>query len=247
MLSAECRLTAAESQADLANSPVAGASLSTQHSALGTRSLFVTLEGGEGAGKSTQARALAERLRAAGREVVQTREPGGTPLGEIVRSLALHHATAEGAPPVQIGQIAELLLFAASRAQLVEAVIRPALDRGAVVLCDRFTDSTLAYQGHGRGIDLDTIARASSIATGGLTPDLTVLLDLPVETGLARRLGETAPDHFEREALAFHERTRAGFLGLAAAAPDRWLVLDATRPPAALTDAIWQRLVPLVQ
>jgi dTMP kinase len=206
----------------------------------------VTLEGGEGAGKSTQARALAERLRSASREVVQTREPGGTPFGEIVRTLALHHAVAEGAPPVQFGQTAELLLFSASRAQLVEAVIRPALHRGAVVLCDRFTDSTLAYQGYGRGIDVELIARANAIATGGLTPDLTVLLDLPVETGLARRLGEAAPDHFEREALAFHEGVRAGFLALAAAEPDRWLVLDATQPPATLTATIWERLSPLL-
>jgi dTMP kinase len=206
----------------------------------------VTLEGGEGAGKSTQARALAARLGALGREVVLTREPGGTPFGEIVRTLALHHAARPADPPVDVGERAELLLFAASRAQLVEAVIRPALHRGAVVLCDRFTDSTLAYQGYGRGISLEVIRQANAIATGGLSPDLTVLLDLPAEAGLARRLGEAAPDHFEREAIAFHERLRAGFLTLAAAEPGRWLVLDALRPPAELTDAIWVRLQPLV-
>jgi dTMP kinase len=205
-------------------------------------SAFVTLEGGEGAGKSTQARALAERLAAAGRTAVLTREPGGTPFGEIARALVLHHALSAGGEPVPVGETAELLLFAASRAQLVDSVIRPALERGMVVICDRFADSTVAYQGYGRGIDLDEIASANAIATRGLRPDLTVLLDLPVATGLERRLGERAPDQFEREALAFHGRVRDGFLALAAAEPDRWLVVDAAQPPAVVTDAIWARL-----
>ena len=206
----------------------------------------MTLEGGEGAGKSTQARALAARLAAIGRAAVLTREPGGTPFGEIARALVLHHALAEGGERFELDQTAELLLFAASRAQLVDAVIRPALARGAVVICDRFADSTVAYQGYGRGIPLAIIDQANAIATRGLVPDLTVLLDLPVEVGLARRRGEAAPDHFERETLAFHERIRAGFLALAAAAPGRWLVLDAQQPPDAITDAIWQRLAPLL-
>jgi dTMP kinase len=203
---------------------------------------FLTLEGGEGAGKSTQARALAQRLAVAGRDAVLTREPGGTPVGEIVRRLVLHHALVADGERVPVGGTAELLLFAASRAQLVDDVIRPALERGAVVICDRFADSTVAYQGYGRGIDLAAITQANAIATRGLTPDLTVLLDLPVETGLARRRGERSPDQFEREALAFHGRVRDGFLALAAAEPDRWLVLDARHPPPALTEAIWARL-----
>jgi dTMP kinase len=205
-------------------------------------SALVTLEGGEGAGKSTQARALRERLAVAGRTAVLTREPGGTPFGEVARTLVLHHALAEGGERVPVGETAELLLFAASRAQLVDDVIGPALERGEVVICDRFVDSTMAYQGYARGIDLDVIARANAIATRGLKPDLTVLLDLPVEIGLARRLGERAPDEFEREALTFHGRVRDGFLALAAAEPKRWLVLDGRQPPAVITEAIWMRL-----
>jgi dTMP kinase len=208
--------------------------------------MFITLEGGEGAGKSTQARALADRLRALGREVMPTREPGGTPFAEVARTLALHHAVRPDAEPLRIDATAELLLFAAARAQHVDELIRPALARGAVVLCDRFTDSTVAYQGHGRGLDLETIDRLNQIATRGLRPDLTALLDLPVAVGLARRHGERAPDHFEREHAAFHERVRTGFLALARAEPDRWLVVDATLPPAAVTEAIWRRLEPLL-
>jgi len=204
--------------------------------------MFITLEGGEGAGKSTQARALARRLEAIGRTVMLTREPGGTPFGEIARSLVLQHALAEGGERFDLGETAELLLFAAARAQHVDEVLRPALARGEVVICDRFTGSTLAYQGYGRGIPLDAIDQTNAIATRGLTPDLTVLLDLPVEIGLARRLGERAADHFEREAVGFHERIRRGFLTLAARAPDHWLVVDAAQPPESVIDAIWLRV-----
>ena len=208
--------------------------------------MFITLEGGEGAGKSTQARALAERLREAGRTVVLTREPGGTAFGEIARSLVLHHALTEGGDRFALGETAELLLFAADRAQHVDEVLRPALGRGDVVICDRFTDSTVAYQGYGRGIPLDAIEQTNAIATRGLVPDLTVLLDLPVDIGLARRLGERAADQFEREAREFHQRIRRGFLTLAARDPGRWLVVDAARTPDAVTDAIWPRLSALL-
>lgn len=204
--------------------------------------MFITLEGGEGAGKSTQARALAERLRAAGRAVVLTREPGGTAFGEVARALVLQHAVAAGGARFALGEMAELLLFAAARAQHIDELIRPALDRGEIVICDRFADSTLAYQGYGRGIPLESVHQANALATRGLTPDLTVLLDLPVAAGLARRLGESDPDQIEREALAFHERLRAGFLALAAREPRRWLVVDAGQPPEAITDAIWTRV-----
>ena len=206
--------------------------------------MFITFEGGEGAGKSTQARALADRLRADGRAVVLTREPGGTPFGEVARSILLHHRVVDGGERFRLDETAELLLFAAARAQHVDELIRPALARGEVVICDRFADSTLAYQGYGRGIPLDRINQATALATRGLTPDLTVLLDLPVEVGLARRRGESAPDHFEREEMAFHTRIRDGFRALAAAEPRRWLVVDAQQPPEATAATIWARLAP---
>jgi len=209
--------------------------------------ILVTLEGGEGAGKSTQARALAARLEAIGQPVVLTREPGGTAFGEIARTLVLHHALNEGNAAFRLDETAELLTFAAARAQHVDELIRPALVRGAVVICDRFADSSVAYQGYGRGIALALIEQANTLALRGLRPDLTVLLDLPVEIGLARRRGESAPDEFEREDVAFHERLRAGFLTLAAAEPDRWLVVDARQTPAQITETIWARLSALLK
>ena len=204
--------------------------------------MFVTLEGGEGAGKSTQLRALADRLSAAGRRVTVTREPGGTPFGQVARSILLHRTATEGGEPFRLDETAELLLFAADRAQHIDELIRPALERGDTVLCDRFTDSTIAYQGYGRGVPLDRIRQSITLATRGLTPDLTLLLDLPVQIGLARRLGERPPDQFEREAHDFHSRVRDGFLTLAAAEPSRFLVVDATLSPEAITDLIWARL-----
>ena len=184
---------------------------------------FIVIEGGEGAGKSRLLAALGERLSASGREIVLTREPGGTPLGEQVRSLVVRD--------VAVGDhLAELLLFEAARAHHVATVIRPALERGALVLCDRFAASSVAYQGYGRGLGRDIVERANAIATGGLTPDLTLLLDLPVEAGLARRAGEGAANHFDRETVAFHERVRAGFLELAREAPDAWRIIDAAQP-----------------
>ena len=201
---------------------------------------FVTLEGGEGAGKSTQIAALAHLAAGAGTgasiEVVTCREPGGTPLGERLRAALF--AAAEGETPPT--PAAEILVFTAARAQLVAEVIRPALARGALVICDRFADSTVAYQQYGRGLDASMVEAANRAATQGLAPDLTVLLDLTPEQGFAR--GERGADYLEREDIEFHRRVRRGFLALAAAEPERWLVLDATLPEAQITHAAWERI-----
>jgi len=204
---------------------------------LSGRGRLVTFEGGEGSGKSTQAAALAARLEAAARPAVRLREPGGTPLGEALRDLLLH-----GGP--EITPEAELLLFLAARAELVRLQVRPALDAGQVVICDRFSDSTLAYQGYGRGLDLAAIRPLDAFATGGLVPDLTLLLDLPLEAGPARRTG--AADAIERQEAAFHERVRQGYLALAAAAPERWLVLDGRDTIEAIEARVWARVEALL-
>jgi dTMP kinase len=180
--------------------------------------LFVVFEGGEGAGKSTQSARLAALLRASGLDVVTTREPGGSPVGEAVRAVLLD--TAHGGMSAR----AEALLFAAARGEHVHRVVRPALERGAVVVCDRYLDSSVAYQGVGRGLGADTVAGLSLWATEGLRPDLTVLLDVDPAVGLGR-VGE--PDRLEVEPPAFHRAVRAGFLALAAADPARYLVVDA--------------------
>ena len=190
-------------------------------------SLFVTFEGIEGSGKSAHLRLLAAALRTAGRAVVETREPGGTPLGVALRDLLL---TPSDVPPEPL---AELLLYCADRAQHVARVIRPALAAGQIVLCDRFSDSTIAYQGYGRGLDLDTVRALDARARAGLEPDLTFLLDCPTASGLERaRHRSGTGDRFEQEALAFHEAVRRGFHDLAAAAPQRYQIID-TVPPAA--------------
>ena len=202
--------------------------------------LFVTFEGIEGSGKSTHVRLLAEHLRAAGRAVVETREPGGTPAGAAIRRLLL----APGAPP--LAPLTELLLYCADRTQHVAEVVRPALAAGRVVLSDRFSESTIAYQGYGRGLDLSVVRALDAHARGGLVPDLTFLLDCPATEGLDRiagrrqGLGQGGPapsgaaplglDRFEREALVFHERVRAGLRALAAAEPARFCVVDAAAP-----------------
>jgi dTMP kinase len=193
------------------------------------RGLFVSFEGGEAAGKTTQSELLAVHLEAGGWQVLRLREPGGTPLGEQVRDLLLNRETPLTAE-------AELLLFLAARAELVRRVIQPALEQGAVVICDRFSDSTYAYQGHGRGLDLDVVKRLDRWATGGLLPDLTVLLDLPVELS-RRRLG-AENDAFEREADYFHERVRDGYIALARQDPARWLVIDATLEPQTIANLV---------
>jgi dTMP kinase len=195
--------------------------------------LFVTFEGGEGSGKSTQLRRLAERLRAGGRDPLVTREPGGTPLAEGIRALLLdpaRHPTAE----------TEALLMVAARADLVAHAIRPALSAGRVVLCDRYGDSTLAYQGGGRGLEAARLEDWNRTATGGLVPDLTLLFDVPPELGLARRANaEGAPNRLDLESETFHMRVRQRYLELARAEPGRWRVLDASRDPDALEREVW--------
>jgi dTMP kinase len=168
--------------------------------------------------------------------VLHTREPGGTPLGDQVRELVLLRAG------LNTVSRAEALLMCASRAQLVEEVIKPALKRNEVVVCDRFGDSTLAYQGSGRGLDLAHLEAVISFATSGLSPDMTILLDLPVETGLARKQAQPAAawNRFEQEALAFHQRVRVGYRELAQREPRRWRCFDAQRPPRELSEEIWR-------
>ncbi|MEW6422913.1 MAG: dTMP kinase [Deinococcota bacterium] len=198
-----------------------------------TPGFFITFEGPEGAGKSTQLTRLARRLTETGRPPVVTREPGGTPLGTRVREVLLD-------PALTIDPLPEFLLYSASRAQLVRDVIRPALEASQIVLCDRYADSSLAYQGSGRGLDPALLALLNGKVTEGLTPDLTILLDLDPALGLARVATRGQPDRLERADLAFHARVRRGFLTLAAREPGRFLVLDATRDPDALAADIWQ-------
>ncbi|WP_304944775.1 dTMP kinase [Streptacidiphilus sp. ASG 303] len=195
---------------------------------------FIALEGGDGAGKSTQAQALAEWIRSKGHEVVLTREPGGSPVGQRLRSMLLDVGN------TGISHRAEALLYAADRAEHVENVIVPALRRGAVVITDRYMDSSIAYQGAGRDLSADEVTRISRWATGGLVPDLTVVLDVDPEA--ARERFTEALDRLESEPDDFHRRVRAGFLGLAAADPSRYLVVDAARPAAAVTTSIRHRL-----
>ena len=196
---------------------------------------FIALEGGEGAGKSTQAKLLVDWLESTGREVVLTREPGATPAGQRIRALLLDPATGGLAPR------AEAMLYAADRAQHVAHVVLPALERGAVVVTDRYVDSSLAYQGAGRALELAEVARLSRWATGGLRPDLTLLLDVDPVVGLGRIPG--SPDRIELESLAFHQRVRQGFLDLAAADPDRYLVVEATESPEAVQEQLRARLL----
>ncbi|MDP9359030.1 MAG: dTMP kinase [Chloroflexota bacterium] len=198
---------------------------------------FIALEGSEGAGKSTQARLLAEWLEAAGHSVLLTREPGGTDVGEQVRHVLL----APGA--YAILPETETLLYAAARAQHVREVLLPALAAGSVVVCDRYVDSTLAYQGGGRGLPLTALLQVQEFATGGLLPDLRLLLDLPVNVGLARRLaGPDAVNHLDRAGVAFHERVRSAYLDLIAADPAGWAVVDADGPP----EVVGKRVVEVV-
>jgi dTMP kinase len=195
--------------------------------------LFVAFEGGEGAGKSTQIARAAQWLRAAGHAVVETREPGGTELGSELRRLLLD-------PAGHITARAEALLYAADRAQHVETVVRPAITAGQVVLTDRYVDSTIAYQGTGRGLDDTRLVTAW--ATGGLLPDLTVLLDLDPVVGLRRAGARATPDRLEAASLGFQQAVRDGFLALAAEAPERYVVLDAAADPDAVADAVRQAI-----
>ena len=194
--------------------------------------MFITFEGPEGCGKTTQLPQLAAFLTAAGHEVVLTREPGGTPIGDQVRQVLLTTENTTMLPRT------EILLFQASRAQLVEEVIRPQLAQGCIVLCDRFADSTIAYQGYGYDQDLDRLRTIVDFAVQGLKPDLTILLDLPVEVGLQRKSGDGKLNRLDAYDLAFHRRVRAGYHALAAAEPARWVTLDAARPLAEVQEAI---------
>ena len=206
--------------------------------------LFITFEGGDGAGKSTQAELLGAWLEERGHEVVRTREPGGTRLGAEVRQLLLHGGDAVG----DVDPRAEALLYAADRAQHVAKVVRPALERGAIVVQGRYIDSSLAYQGAGRVLDLDEVRRISEWAAGGLWPHLTVLLDLDLDAAAERRRARGgAADRLEAEAAEFHAAVRTGFLALAQADPDRYLVLDAAQPADALHAAILARVAPLIR
>ena len=196
--------------------------------------LFITLEGPEGAGKTLQAERLADALKAGGHPVRLTREPGGTRLGEQIRSIVLAATQGGGA----IEPVADALLFNAARAQLVAEVIRPALAAGEIVICARFADSTLAYQGYGAGVPLEELKAVEEAATGGLVPDLTILLDVPPEIGLARK-ADASRNRFEAAFdLEFHRRVRDGFLDLARQQPERWRVIDATRDADAVFDDV---------
>ncbi|HJX10100.1 MAG TPA: dTMP kinase [Candidatus Binatia bacterium] len=192
---------------------------------------FITFEGGDGTGKTTQLKALERHLQSKGCSCVSTREPGGTSLGKLIRQVLLEVGKQPIASPT------ELFLYLADRAQHVQEVILPAIDGGKIVLCDRYTDSTLAYQGYGRGIDLDLLRQLNEFANRGVKPDLTLLLDCPVELGLSRTAQRQSnagsargrEDRFEREKVEFHEKVRAGFLAMAGAEPERFRIIDASR------------------
>lgn len=207
-----------------------------------TQSCFITFEGGEGAGKSTQIRRLAERLRAGSREVVLTREPGGSPGAEQIRGILLNGETDRWSP------LTEALLMNAARRDHIERVIAPALARGAVVLCDRFADSTRAYQGAGGAVDPAVIARLEAAVVGDTKPDLTLIFDLPVEEGLRRALSRNGgEERFEAKGAAFHERLRAAYLDIARAEPDRCVVIDATATLDGVEDAVWAAVGPRLE
>lgn len=199
-------------------------------------SLFVTFEGTEGSGKTTQVGMLAQALRGIGLRVVTTREPGGTEIGETLRRLLLESET-------PIGPEAEAYLMTAARAEHVRHVIRPAIERGEVVLCDRFVDSTLAYQGGGRGLPVHELQQMQPLALGGTTPDLTVLVDVPAEVGLERRAKARDVNRIDRESVEFHARVAFWYRQEARANPDRWVVVDGAQSPADVHLAILARVI----
>jgi len=203
--------------------------------------LFVSFEGPEGSGKSTQIRLLEQALRRRRANFVSTREPGGTPIGEQIRAV-LHDAKNQAMLP-----IVEILLYSAARAQHVGQVIRPALQRGDIVISDRFAESTLAYQGYGRGLDLKVLRMITDFATDGIKPDLVIYLDLDVQAGLERKrrdrdrgLGEW--NRMDQQSLEFYRRVREGYLAMATQEPERWLVIDATQTVQAIHEQIWQHI-----
>jgi len=205
------------------------------------RGRFLVLDGPEGAGKTTHAERLVRRLRDAGREATGVRDPGSTPVSERIRDVLLDRRLPEMDPRT------ELFLYMASRAEMVARIIRPALDVGLVVVCDRFVSSTVAYQGYAGGIEPDLIWDLGRTACEGLEPDLTVVLDLPVQEGLARARRLAEPDRIEAKDVAYHERVRQGFLTMAEARPDVFAIVDAGRPPDAVADAIWEAVERVLQ
>ena len=200
------------------------------------KSSFIVFEGGEGSGKTTQAKALSNKLRRLGFHIVLTHEPGGTLLGNRLRRWV---KWGRG-----VTTQTELFLFLSSRSQLLNTVIRPALEKNYIVICDRFDASTFAYQGYGRGMDLDFLKTVNSFVTDGLHPDLIVLLDISAEQGLERKRMKL--DVFEREEFLFHQKVREGYLKMAAAAPERWMVVDAALPPEKIREIIWERVSQLL-
>lgn len=199
--------------------------------------MFITLEGSEGSGKTSQIPALVEYLRQQGLPIFATREPGGTPISNAVREILM------GMENKAMHARTEILLFCASRAQLVEEVIRPRLAGGDVVLCDRYADSTLAYQGYGRGVDLPWLRSLLDFATGGLKPDLTLLLDVDVEEGLRRKRSSREWNRLDTEEVAFYQKVRRGYLEMAAAEPQRWVVIDAGQPRPQVQQAMRQAIL----
>lgn len=212
------------------------------------KGLFITLEGGEGAGKTTQCRRIAAYFEAQGREVILTREPGGTPEAEKIRNLLVQRDGGDWTP------MAECLMFFAARQMHTETLIKPAIAAGKIVVCDRFTDSTIAYQGYGHGFDLSVIHGVAQLALSGFAPDITFLLDIPVEEGVRRSMLqknkaaglENTEDRFEKMDLSFHERLRQGFLTIAREEPARVRVIDAARDPESVTQDILERLAHVV-
>jgi dTMP kinase len=215
--------------------------MSTISGPLGEHGLFITFEGPDGSGKSTQARLLAQRLRGEGRAVLESVEPGGTPIGQQIRRILLDPANKELAPT------AELLLMFAARAQNVEQWILPALQQGTIVISDRFTDSSIAYQGAGRGLGRNTVLELDRIACRGLVPDLTICIDLDTETGLARALARGGMEtRLEEQAIEFHHKVREAYHELARCEPQRFRLIDGHGTPDAIAAKVWEQVMPLL-
>ena len=204
-----------------------------------TRGFLISFEGSEGSGKTTQISRIADRFEDAGYDIIVTREPGGTPIGEEIRHTLMHTGESHNMMPET-----ELLLFAASRAQLVREVILPAVEDGKIVLCDRFMDSTTVYQGVARNIQSEPVHVINTFAVGDLTPDVTLVIDLDAEVGLqrVRHRANDMPDRMEKENIEFYQKVRNGYLMLAKAMPERFIVVDGELPPQELEDAIWKQL-----